>query len=117
MIAEKRKLFFSSFPCTANKKPTYMSQQAHMSLGSFSQSQVMKGFTGHLRPNCQRFAAKKQNKTDQTLSRTGLSVHLLACLRLASILQRLCHVDFRSIIALQQQDEGLEAAQAVALGS
>ncbi|KAA6427097.1 MAG: hypothetical protein FRX49_02854 [Trebouxia sp. A1-2] len=31
--------------------------------------------------------------------------------------RRLRHVDFRSIIALQQQDEGLEAAQAVALGS
>lgn len=51
------------------------------------------------------------------MSRTGLVVHLLACLSLPSILQRLCHVDFRSVVALQQQDEGLETAQAVALGS
>ena len=47
----------------------------------------------------------------------GDEAYLLANLGLASIRQGLRHANLRSVSALQQQDEGLQAAQPVALGS
>lgn len=47
----------------------------------------------------------------------GVHANLLAGLGLTSVLQCCCSMDFRRRIALQQQDEGLEAPQAVPLGS
>ena len=44
-------------------------------------------------------------------------VYLLASLGLASVGQGLWHMDVRGFSALQQQDEGFEAAQPVAFGS
>ncbi len=97
-----------------------MSQQAQMPAAEVIQSITdRQGCWGQLRPIDQlpKDFIKNTKQGQLNTVRVGLVVHLLACLCLPSILQRLCHVDFRSIIALQQQDEGLEAAQAVALGS